>query len=85
MKLRIIDLINKTSNNEELPKKIKYNDVIWDYDCTIGDYVNEEETKALIESLFWGNSIFSFINDEVEILEEELGRKSNDEYSKSEK
>lgn len=71
MKLRIIDLINKIANNEELPKKIKYDDVIWDYDYTIGDYINEDKVKALIESLFWGNSTFSFINDEVEIIEED--------------
>jgi hypothetical protein len=71
VKLRIIDLINKIANNEELPKKIKYDDVIWDYDYTIGDYINEDKVKALIESLFWGNSTFSFINDEVEIIEED--------------
>ena len=71
MKLRIIDLINKIANNEELPKKIKYDDVIWDYDYTIGDYINEDKFKALIESLFWGNITHSFINDEVEIIEEE--------------
>ena len=70
MKLRIIDLINKIANNEELPKKIKYDDVIWDYDYTIGDYINKDKVKALIESLFWGNSTFSFINEEVEIIKE---------------
>ena len=78
MKLRIIDLINKIANNEELPKKIKYDDVIWDYDYTIGDYINEDKFKTLIESLFGGNNTCNFINDEVEIIEEELERKSYD-------
>ncbi len=68
--MKIIDLLNKIANNEELPKKIKYDDVIWDYDYIIGDYINEDKVKALIESLFWGNSTFSFINEEVEIIEE---------------
>lgn len=71
MKLRIIDLINKIANNEELPKKIKYDDVIWDYDYTIGDYINEDKFKTLIESLFGGNNTCNFINDEVEIIEED--------------
>ena len=42
MKIKIIDLLNKISNGEEVPKKIKFMNSIWEY-CKNGntlDYIN---------------------------------------------
>ena len=67
MKIKIIDLLNKIANNEEVPKKIKW-----------GDYELEWEELGYHDYKFLdtGNHLLfqgfatSVLNDEVEILEE---------------
>ena len=66
--MKIIDLINKIANGEEVPKKIKYEDeefVFTGYDSASKNYDNDLED--LFEVLDG-----SVLNDEVEILEEEI-------------
>ena len=40
--MRIIDLLNKIAKGEEVPKKIKWRDCIWEYDNFNQDYTHEE-------------------------------------------
>ena len=67
--MRVIDLLNKIANREELPKKIKWgcHYLEWiDYDK---DYIAVDELgkPTLFETLKY---LFYNINDEVEIIEE---------------
>lgn len=67
--MKIIDLLNKIANGEEVPKKIKYNNIILSYDKDLSDYY-----KYYGEYLFYhlfGKDKLDFLNNEVEILEEE--------------
>ena len=63
--MKIIDLLNKIANGEEVPKKIKYNNNIWNYKEGIMEYISDDTCFAL------SNFEFDVLNDEVEILEEE--------------
>ena len=69
--MKIIELLNKIANGEEVPKKIKYCGTIYekfDYNNKYYDIeVNSKEKDILSEHL----ASKSFYNDEVEILEEE--------------
>ena len=74
-KIKIIDLLNKISNGEEVPKRIKYKGVeLTYYDGAINYY--RKDSKELFEMLYGGSQL----NDEIEILEdntEEIEEKSN--------
>ena len=69
--MKIIDLLNKIANGEEVPNKIKYCRTIFYYDDNSRDYIsisNEFNSGgiSICKYIFGGN-----LNDEVEILEEE--------------
>lgn len=73
MKIKMIDLFVKMANGEEIPKKIKYSNKIWEYTTTVkgkgyqyysilhGDWKTLQNQVYLEECL----------NDEVEIIEED--------------
>jgi hypothetical protein len=42
MKIKVIDLYYKTIKNEEVPKVIKYDNTIWEYDKDNNDYYSDE-------------------------------------------
>ena len=63
--MKIIELLNKIANGEEVPKRIKYINSIWEYDKETKDYFNDD--LWLIYSM---NSI-GLTERKVEILEEE--------------
>ena len=72
--MKIIDLLNKIANGEEVPKKIKYRGIIWyleqDFSNRLPYYKNGYNTNNLLtgrEKDYFSHSL----NDEVEILEEE--------------
>ncbi len=68
MKIKIIDLLNKIANDEEVPKKIKFMNSIWEY-CKNGstqDYINDYD-KCLMEFIPI-NKVG--LTDEVEIIGE---------------
>lgn len=76
MKIKIIDLLVKIANGEEVPKKIKYEDIVFDYTkrnregliYIADEYSNyEDNDNSLIAHLFWH---IEKLNDEVEIIEE---------------
>ena len=67
--IKIIDLLNKIAN-EEVPDKIKYQDYAWEW--TGDDYKTFKygEEKFLLSGREY-NWVTEFLNDEVEIIEEE--------------
>lgn len=64
-KIRIIDLLNKIANKEELPKKIKYESV---FELQDGLYLSIDDNTCRFADYLWCD--FSNINEEVEILED---------------
>ena len=67
MKIKIIDLLNKRANGEQLPLQIKYRTIIYNLmaDNTYQSNVNNEFIS------FWGEDINYILNDEIEIIEED--------------
>lgn len=71
--MKIIDLLVKISQGERMPKKIKYEGYVWEYDKDVKDYHRndiDEEYIYLFQDLFEKATGF-FINNEVEIIEED--------------
>ena len=65
MKIKIIDLLNKIANNEEVPKKIKWQGQIYEYSCSNRFYY--QNSWSMYRDFYTeGNCL----NDEVEIIEE---------------
>lgn len=68
-KIRVIDLLNKIANGEDVPKKIKWRDKIWDY------WEGDQDYKSKQGRWFTSNlndiRTKEFVNDTVEIIEEQ--------------
>ena len=67
--MKVIDLLNKIANGEEVPKKIKHH---WEYEYKFDELRNEycymdNENRRFDEEWL----VMSMIKDEVEILDEE--------------
>lgn len=76
-KIRVIDLLNKIANNEEVPKKIKYEKNTYihiDNYC----YYCEDTNLILSDRIF---AEYSKLNDEVEIIKEDKKIKKLPYYS----
>ena len=72
MKIKIIDLLNKIANNEEVPKKIKYKDNVYYLGKNIVDlhtYQTKRSNTTRKLSLIIDNEYLN-LNDYVEIIEE---------------
>lgn len=67
--MKVIDLLNKIANGEEVPKRIKYKSIILCYHEEEQDY-NSYWGRYLFEHLFKKYETKSFINDEIEIIED---------------
>ena len=65
--IRIIDLLNKIANGEEVPKKIKYKDFEYTYAKEIGWYRRIDDIGSYEEWFISKNRL----NDTVEIIEEQ--------------
>ena len=74
MKIKIIDLLNKIANGEEVPKKILLNGIVFEYQGD--DYLYKDEDKKehwlfsanYTDKYMW---LENFLKAEVEILDEE--------------
>lgn len=66
-KIRIIDLLNKIAKGEEVPKKIKYCKVSFEYNISEDDYFNKKYGFGLLDKI----NLFKNLTEEVEIIEEE--------------
>ena len=73
-KIRVIDLLNKIANGEEVPKKIKHRDKIYEYYERLNDTFNYKEIidgKYADDYLNDKYFIENILNDQVEIIEED--------------
>ena len=69
-KIKIIDLLNKIANGEEVPKKIMYGLNKWFYDKDCNDYFKEgDNSLETFQMTYVSNS--KWLNLKVEILDEE--------------
>jgi hypothetical protein len=69
--MKVIDLLNKIANGEELPPKIQFHNLIWVLKSDL-DYCEDYYSKDLCNYLFYNKwALTNNLNDEVEILEEE--------------
>ena len=67
--MKVIDLLNKIAKGEDIPNKIKFDGDIFVYNQTLKDYEYLDKCGWLMDiSRDSGNN---FLNDEVEIIEEE--------------
>lgn len=71
--IKIIDLLNKIANKEELPKKIKVlsNNKNFNYEKALDDYIGENDDGLFNECILETTSLEKYLNEEVEIIEEE--------------
>ena len=71
--ITIIQLLNKIANGEDVPIKIKYEGDILKYDRGIQDYkgISRTGSGSFFNYLFVNRSTSLFINDTVEIIEEQ--------------
>lgn len=67
MKVTIYELLGLVKDGKA-PKKIKYEDEIWE--CSKEEYYSCKDGSILLGDLFFNYKIQTFINDEVEIIEE---------------
>ncbi len=65
--MKIIDLLNKIANGEEVPKEIKYRDWLYEFEKDCNDYMCQYDSLLYREN----DDVRQFLNDEVEIIEEE--------------
>lgn len=74
MKIKVIDLLNKIANGEEVPKKILLNRIVFEYQGD--DYLYKDEDKKeywLFSACYTDKYMWleDFLKDEVEIIEED--------------
>lgn len=72
--MKIIDLLNKKRNDEELPKKFKYDDNVFVYDNEKNDYIYEHGNISFFNDYCspiydFGDCLATF-DKEIEIIEE---------------
>lgn len=74
MKIKVIDLINKIENKEELPQKVKFEKEIYEYDKKRKDYINKYDdwtSQTLLYRVMSTHFISELLECEVEIIEDE--------------
>ena len=67
--MKVIELLNKIANGEEVPKKIEYNTLLWNYCNDVGDY-SDTEWYLFKDIMTEVDNNVEFLNNEVEIIEE---------------
>lgn len=76
--MKVIDLLNKIVNEEEMPKKIRVKNHIWAYEKGFKQYKNDNFQELLKFLLgYYKEDGFSFtlygaLNCEVELIEDEI-------------
>lgn len=72
--MKVIDLINKIANDENMPRKIIYEGDIFEYRRDLDDYEIYDEINNHYDYLLenpYGKAYSEFFNDEIEVIEEE--------------
>jgi len=68
--IKIIELLNKIANGEDVPQEIKYEEEIYYYDESITDYRCGEIGYYLFDKGFEDDTR-TFLKDEIEIIEDD--------------
>ena len=66
--MKIIDLLNKIANGEEVPKKIKYLTTIYTLRSNL-NYYEEDKESNFKNGLYYQLIGGSRLNDEIEVIE----------------
>lgn len=69
--IKIIDLLNKIANGEEVPYKIIYGNHIYTYNSEVQDYDINDNCEFLLERLFSYKDTSEILELELEIQDEE--------------
>lgn len=67
--MRIIDLMNKVVNGEEVPEKVKYDGDEYTYNSACFDFLSKKEFYLFQQVAEYYNSKY-FLEKEIEIIEE---------------
>ena len=70
--IKIIDLLNKIANKEEVPEKIKFEDVIYEYDKERKDYIKVIDdwcSETLLYHVMYCHFIKEILENEVELID----------------
>lgn len=74
--MKIIDLLNRIANGEEVPKKFRYDNNIFVYDEEDKDYIYSNGNVSFFTDYFTDiyhlEDVLMILNDEVEIIEDEF-------------
>lgn len=68
--IKVIDLLNKIANGEEIPEKIKWKGIEFDYDKDLEDYCDDSYC-SLLYKMVSGLRGLDILDYEVEIIEEQ--------------
>ena len=87
MKIKIIDLLNKIYNNDNIPKGIIYRNCKWEYREAYNDFIDEYGNHLLRLYIHDYDDMYEFLSSEAEIIEEDkkiekLDNRNYDEINK---
>lgn len=73
--IKIIDLLSKIANGEEVPKRIKFKNIIYKFNESCHQYYEEGKRSYFSNKLKYDGNIEwefyeDYLNDEVEIIED---------------
>lgn len=71
--MKVIDLLNKIANGEEVPEKIKFENVIYEYDKERKDYINKIDdwcSETLLFNVMNCHFIEEILENEVKLIED---------------
>lgn len=68
--MKIIDLLNKIANGEEVPKKIRFDNTYWNRICGEKNMYYENDYDDSLFVYFFRRDLTFTLNDEIEIIEE---------------
>lgn len=68
--MKVIDLLNKIANGEEVPKKVKVGYYYYEYEEN-GEYINTENTEDLLFDFDSYYPLERCLNVEAEVIEED--------------
>lgn len=72
--MKVIDLLNKMANGEEVPKKIKFENTIYEYNKERQDYIhkiNDFRSETLLFNVMSTYYIEELLEANVELIEDE--------------
>jgi len=73
--MKVIELLERIANNEDVPEKIKYRNIIYHINYEYGDYESDIEEYRISDYkehyyLFEDIDMLKCLNDEIEIIED---------------